>query len=330
MNDSKLERGVKIIVDDWMDVRSGESMLIITDLHHQEEMMELQKYACQLGANVLIRLVPRDSQDLSACFEELASLMQEHDVIIGATHYSLITTEIVKRAVRSGSHYLSLPMATNDGRSLLEYDFLTMDTGKTRFMAKMMLRYINESTHLHVTTQSGTDLGFRKTGRRAAYFNGRARENKGFTSSSFEVYVPIEEDQTYGSGIVDGSLGYLGRINNAFRIHIESGRLVELEPNEDSKRLKDYMDSFHDDRIFYTSEFGIGLNTYAKCEGRCYIEDESSYGTFHIGFGRNIALGGEYEANGHFDLVFKEPSIYSDNRLIMDKGVIVVPEPEVW
>ena len=328
---SRIKRGVKIIVDKWMDVRSGESVLIITDLMHRLEMLELEEYVRGRGAQVLVRMVPVEySQNLSSYFDELAALMHEHQVIIGATHYSLVTTEVVKRAVHGGSRFLSLPMATNDGRSLLEYDFLTMDTEKTRFMAKMMLKYINESSHLHVTTGKGTDLNFRKAGRKASYFNGRAKDNKGFTSSSFEIYVPVEEDQTNGKGVLDGSLGYLGKVNKAFQITMEAGRLTEIEQNEDGRRLKEYMESFKDKKIYFAGEFGIGLNTHSKCAGRSYIEDESSYGTFHIGFGRNIALGGEYEANGHFDIVFCEPNIYSDNRLIMDKGAIVVPEPEVW
>ena len=314
-----------------MDVRPGESVLIITDLLHQREILELEKYIRERGVNVMIRMVPAEySQNLTAYFEELAALMHTHQVIIGATHYSLVTTEVVKKAVHGGSRFLSLPMATNDGRSLLEYDFLTMDTGKARLKAEMLLKYINGSTYLRMKTPRGSDLSFRKTGRRASYFNGRARDNKGFTSSSFEVYVPIEEDQTSGTGIIDGSLGYLGKVDKPFNIKMEAGKITEIEQNEDGKRLKEYMENFQDERIYYAGEFGIGLNTKSKCAGRCYIEDESSYGTFHIGFGRNIALGGEYEANGHFDVVFREPSIYSDNRLIMEKGVITAPELQIW
>ena len=306
-------------------------MLIITDLQHLDEMKEVEKYAQEHGVNAQIRIVPGEySQDLSAYFDELAALMQDHNIIIGATHYSLVTTEVVKQAVRSGSRFLSLPMATNDGRSLLEYSFLTMSTDKARFLAKMLLKYINESTHLSVKTQSGTDLTFRKSNRKASYFNGRAKENKGFTSSSFEVYLAVEEDQTFGVAVIDGSLGYIGKVIDPFRIQLHAGKLVEIEQNDDGRKLDEYIKGFRDKRINYVSEFGIGLNTEAKCMGRCYIEDESAYGTFHLGFGRNIALGGEFEANGHFDLVLREPSIYADNRLIMDRGIIVVPEPEVW
>jgi len=57
-------------------------------------------------------------------------------------------------------------------------------------------------------------------------------------------------------------------------------------------------------------------------------EIESAYGTCHLGFGRNIALGGNYEANGHFDVVMLKPTIYADNRMIMEDGVMVPTIPD--
>ena len=324
-------RGVKIITEKWMSIRPGESVMIITDIKYWGEMIHVQRHAQSLGATAEIRILSSEyTKNLNEDFNELAALMPEYNVIIGATHYSLVTTEVVKRAVRSGTRFLSLPMSTNDGRSILEYNFLTMDTDRARMMAKMLLKYINDSTFIHLKTNSGTNLCFRKTGRKASYFNGKAKDNKGFTSSSFEVYLAVEEDQSYGEGIVDGSLGYLGKIGEPFKIHLDKGKLVEIENSEYGNILREYIRSFRDERMYHVGEFGIGLNTQSKCEGRCYIEDESTYGTAHIGFGRNNALGGEFEANGHFDIVFREPSIYADNRLIMENGVIVVSEPEIW
>lgn len=98
----------------------------------------------------------------------------------------------------------------------------------------------------------------------------------------------------------------------------------------EGERLKEYMSDFHDPGIYVASELGIGLNSYAKCRGNSYIEDESAYGTFHIGVGRNIALGGVHEANGHFDIVAGRPDIYADNRRIIERGKIIIPEPEIF
>lgn len=173
-------------------------------------------------------------------------------------------------------------------------------------------------------------MRFRKKGRNAGFFNGDIRDGNGFSSASIELYVPIEEDQTNGGLYLDGSLGYIGAVKEPVRIEFQNGRIIDIEENEDGRRLKTYIESFDDDRMYVTAEFGIGLNSFAKCVGNCYIEDEPSYGTYHIGFGRNLALGGAFEACGHFDLVTHEPDIYTDNRKIMERGRVLVPEPQVF
>ena len=76
--------------------------------------------------------------------------------------------------------------------------------------------------------------------------------------------------------------------------------------------------------MYTTGEFGIGLNPLSHCEGNCYIEDESALGTFHIGFGRNLALGGTLEASGHFDLTMFAPDIYADGVKIIENGKIII------
>ena len=99
---------------------------------------------------------------------------------------------------------------------------------------------------------------------------------------------------------------------------------MEINGGEDALRLKKYMESFGDKEIYCAAELGIGLNTKSKCDGICYIEDESTYGTFHIGFGRNIALGGMHEARGHFDIVTHSPDIFVDEVVMMENGEFII------
>lgn len=105
---------------------------------------------------------------------------------------------------------------------------------------------------------------------------------------------------------------------------------VDIEETPTGIRLKKYMEEYFDPRIYIAGELGIGLNSCSNCLGNCYIEDESAYGTFHVGLGRNIALGGVQNAKGHFDLVCREPDIFTDNRQIMDRGKIIAPEPVLY
>ena len=328
--ETDLERGARIIIEHWMDVRSGDAVLIITEEAHVDEMHVVKEHAIAMGANVAIELLPSDGSQLSQFLCHLTNSMCDYDVIIGATHYSMITTKAVQQAVKGGSRFLSLPLSTNDGRSLLEYGFLTMDTDKSKFVAKEFLKHINQSNHLLVTTLAGTHINIYKVGRNGNYFNGKAKDGNGFASSSFEVYIPIEEHRTEGIVILDGSLGYLGKMKQPFQIRFEGGRLVEIAPTPCGEKLVNYIENFNDEKMYHATEFGIGTNFYSRCSGNSYIEDESAYGTCHIGFGRNIALGGAFEAAGHFDLVFLKPTIYADNRMIMENGNMIPIVQEIW
>lgn len=322
----EMERGARIIIEDWVQVKPWDKLLIVTSKEHLAESRIMRKIALGRARSVNSLIVENKGRHVGVFFDENEEVFDPYTAIIAATEYSLVTTKAAKRAIQKRKKFLSLPLSTNDGRSMLEYEFLTMDTRKSRLMAKVIMKYLKSSSRLHVTTPAGTDLHMGKQGRIPGFFNGVIKDGKGYSSASIEVYVPIEETKTEGLMVLDGSLGYIGKAEEPTRIIFREGRIVEIEETPTGKRLKEYMEGYRDSRIYIGGEFGIGLNSYSRCLGNCYIEDESAYGTFHIGLGRNLALGGQQNANGHFDLVCLEPDIYTDNRQIMQQGRIIIPE----
>ena len=49
--------------------------------------------------------------------------------------------------------------------------------------------------------------------------------------------------RTNGVLYLDGSLGYIGAVKEPVRIEFQNGRIVDIEENEDGKRLKTYIES---------------------------------------------------------------------------------------
>ena len=326
----KIQKGAEIIIRDWVRLRGREKLLIVSSRRYEAETASLKQAAYRMTSHVELLLLDELSLYVGTYFNEREGAFDTYDVIIGATEYSLITTKAVKRAIARRKRFLSLPLSTNDGRSMLSYDFLQANPAKSKIMANVMLDYFYSASRIHIQTARGTDLHLCIKGRRAGYFNGCCKDGKGLSSASVEVYVPIVEDATEGTLVLDGSMGYTGRVEHPVEIVLNSGRMTHIENNESGRQLKDYIGRFQDHRMYIASEFGIGLNTYSRCLGRCYIEDESAYGTFHIGFGRNIALGGVQDAVGHFDLVAHNADIYVDNQMIMEQGKIMILEPHIY
>ncbi|MCF0105583.1 MAG: peptidase [Holdemanella sp.] len=319
-------RGAKIIVDTWVKIRRWDKLIIVTSIEHKDEAEAIDAYAKIKAKSSQILVVEDGGQHVGVFFDRNENIFEPYTAIIAATDYSLVTTRAAKKAIQSRKKFLSLPLSTNDGRSMLEYDFLMMDPRRSRNRAQIIMKYIKEAAEIHVTTPAGTDLYCKKVNRKPGFFNGVLKDGRGYSSASIEVYIPIEETKTNGIMVVDGSFGYIGRPEQPTKIIFKDGKIVDIENHMAGIRLKEYIDGYKDERIYIGGEFGIGLNSMSQCLGNCYIEDESTYGTFHIGLGRNIALGGMQNANGHFDLVALEPSIYVDNRCIMKDGVVTIPE----
>ena len=315
--------GARCIIQNWIEAKENEVLHFITDENHirEADIFELAAFEC--GVVPKITILSSDGVQSGEVIEKMKNTMYYSDVIIGATHYSFITTEAVDYALKKGSRFLSFPMHTNDNSSIFEREFIRMRPKTAKKMGRPVADKITKSERVVVTTEKGTNVAFCVKDRKAGIFAGSCTGRGRVASSSFEVYVPIVETMTNGVVIADGSLGYLGAIKSPIELVFEAGYLVEINGKEDASRLKRYMESFNDKEIYCAAELGIGLNTKSKCEGVCYIEDESTYGTFHIGFGRNIALGGNREAKGHFDIVTHKPDIIADDIMLMNEGELV-------
>lgn len=324
----RILEGAETIIEDWMQLDKEDNLLIVTEKEYELEANLLKKSGLKITKNVDIMIVTNTGMQVGIYFDENEKVFDKYNAIIGATDYSIVTTKAAKRVIDRGGKFLSLPLSVRTDESILSYDFIRMDTEKSKLMAGIIMSYIEDASTIKVKTDLGTNLNLYKKGRKSGFFNGVVDDGDGYSSSSFEIYVPIQEDKTEGIMIVDGSLGYIGRPKSPIKLIFEKGRIVDIEDNESGHILREYVESYNDDRMYNASELGIGLNSYSRCRGKCYIEDESAYGTYHLGFGRNIALGGIHEASGHFDLVGLSPDIYADNRKIMERGRIIAPEPD--
>ena len=183
-----MERGARIIIHEWVRVKAWDKVLIVTSKEHQAEAKALEMQARKKARSVNTLIVENKGRHVGIFFDDNEAVFDPYTAIIAATEYSLVTTKAAKRAIQKHKKFLSLPLSTNDGRSLLEFDFLLMDTKKSRMMAKLFMKYLRSSGKVHVTTPAGTDMMFYKENRNPGFFNGVLRDGKGYSSSSIEVY----------------------------------------------------------------------------------------------------------------------------------------------
>ena len=311
-----MEQGAQIIVCHWLKARREERIAILSDPSSRAQAEALLDAAQRAGAEVTLRLIEQGEEQPGAVLQApaLQRAIAAAETIVGATCTSLLTTRAIAEAVGAGKRYLSLPLAAGQ-LPMLSYPFLCMPPETAARMAKPLLETYRDCRGIRVTTPAGTDLTLSVEGRKALAFTGDFSYSR-CDSACFEVTIPPVETSAEGVLVVDGSLGYLGAPGKPLRIRFHRGRIAEIEAGEDGERLRTYLAAFRDEGMQVAGEFGIGLNTLARCTGACYIEDESAFGTFHVGMGRNLTFGGIHDAAGHFDLVGLDPTIYFDGKHI--------------
>lgn len=316
-----MEQGARIIVEDWLAAKREEVFLFVTDEHHMREADAFVAAAEKRGVITKVKVLPSDQIQSGLVLDSMKEVMSHADVIIGATDSSFITTDAVGYALKHNTRFLSLPLSTNSGKTLLECAFIGMDVHKAERMSKPLIRRLNRRDGIRAETALGTSVTFSKAGLNAHCLSGITNRRRMIGSASFEVCVPIDAYSAEGTVVLDGSLGYIGLVHEPLRLTFRKGVLTDIADTPDGKRLTDYLRSFDDPRMYHACEFGIGLNELSRCSGDSYIEDESAFGTFHIGMGRNLSIGGTHDAKGHFDIVIRRPDLYAGDRMIMQNGV---------
>ncbi len=133
-----------------------------------------------------------------------------------------------------------------------------------------------------------------------------------------------------GTVIIDGCLGdffdekYASLEDTPVTIEVENGRAVresiQCKNNELLKELTKYIfeTDENSDRV---GEFAIGTNTGLTELIYNILQDEKFPGV-HIAFGSPLPgrTGAKWDSKAHVDGVIKNPTIYVDGEIIMDKG----------
>lgn len=76
--------------------------------------------------------------------------------------------------------------------------------------------------------------------------------------------------------------------------------------------------------MYRIGEIGIGLNPDASLCGRM-LEDEGCSGYVHCALGNNETDNQDFIL--HIDMMFKDPTIELDGKVIFDHGEVVLTDP---
>ncbi|MBU2101077.1 aminopeptidase [Candidatus Micrarchaeota archaeon] len=253
--------------------------------------------------------------------EKTAKKMLEFEVLILAVKSSLSHTKARAITSKNGSKIASMPRINYE---MIERD-LKADYPKIKELSLKIKKLLTDAELAEVKTELGTDIkiplkGMKAGGSKAGFY---LKPGQWGNIPQGEVYIVPEEGKTEGKFIVDASMGTIGKVETPIEITVKKGFVSKIEGKTEAEKLKKLIKPLGKNAK-NIAEFAIGTNHTAKIIG-VVLEDEKVLGTAHLAIGNNTSMqGGTTYSEIHLDGVFRNPTIWLDGKLLMEKGKILI------
>lgn len=308
-----------IAVRDCLGTQPGEKVLIVTDAPLRAIALTLRQSAQELGAEVLlVEMIPRTTNGEEPP-AEVADLMKKMDVVLCPTSKSLTHTDSRRAASALGVRIATLPGVTEE----VMIRCMNADYHQIAARTFRLCALLEKSSTVRVTAPAGTDIVLPIQGRTAHASSGLFRE-KGLWGNlpTGEAYLAPLEGLSNGVVVVDGSMAGVGMTHEPIRIEVRDGYAAEITGGAEAARLRELLEPHGLDGR-NVAEFGIGTNDKAILTG-LILEDEKVMGTIHIAFGDNKSMGGNVRVASHLDGLIKHPTVWLDDRMILQDGRLLL------
>jgi leucyl aminopeptidase (aminopeptidase T) len=319
---TRMMRGATTLLEDLADVKEGEKVLIVTDTKLTEigETIYAAAYAMKADP-ILCVITPRDSDGEEPPLP-VSEAMKKSDVILTPVSKSITHTRAVKEATESGARILAM---TGFTERLMISGGIEADFIAQKPVCESLAELFKNHEELKLTTPAGTNLIMSIKGRRGNALTCIVDKPGMFSPvPNIEANVSPVEGTTQGKIVVDASIPYidLGLIKTPIKMNVEDGFITNIEGEDQANILRRDLESKDDPMVYNIAEIGVGLNPKSRLTG-VMLDDEGVLGTCHIGIGTNITLGGNIQAQIHYDLVLWKPTITLDGIAAIKNGKII-------
>lgn len=307
--------GAEKIICDCLGVNEGEEVLIVADYPNLPIGLALAEVSSGLGAETSLAVMNQREAHAQNPPDCIRAAMKTADAAALCTVFSLSNSTARIEAVEAGCRVLSLPGCCEKTimGGAIESDFVALAP-----LVRLIGKILTNGKLVRVTSEAGTDLEIKLSGRKSVDQTCMAVEPGTWAPfPNCEAAVGPAENGVNGVMVIDGAVVPGGPPVNPIRAVFKDGFLTELSGGEDAEKLESFLKQYNNPDMYQVVELGIGLNEKAVIGRGLMAEDESQFGTMHLGIGAGATFGLPNSAPSHVDLVIRKPTIEVDGQLIM-------------
>ncbi len=297
-----------------LDIKDEETVLIVTDYNKLDVTSRIEDAAKQLNKEVMVMKMKPREHHAEEPPKAVSNAMKAADVVIIPTTMSLTHTDASKNACEAGARLASMPGIT---MSMLTKGGMVADYNQVKKESEIVAQLLSNAKEIKIKTSLGSDFTASLEGRDGVADSGIIDKSgmKGNLPGGEGFIAPVE-GKSNGRLVFDGSFATIGMLKKPVILEIENGLVAGVEGfmnRELSQTLEKYVNAKN------VAEIGIGTNPQASLIGNI-LEDEKVYGTVHLAFGDSHTFGGDVKADVHLDGIITKPTIWLDDKMIIDEG----------
>jgi leucyl aminopeptidase (aminopeptidase T) len=299
-------------------VTEGETVLISTDSNKIRIAEALAGAAYAVGATPIIIIIPPVKTHGEQLPEPIVAAFREADVFLQPSTWSQTHTKARVEAIKAGKRGSTMCEITEDALCVgaIEADYEACDQ-----LGRRLGEVLAQSSEVRITTPAGTDIRGYVKDRPVQYETGLFREPGQFAAfPDSEINISPVEGSAAGKVVGDVSVMSIGvTMHDPVTLIVKEGRVADVQGGPSALKFRQVLDALEDEKAFNYAEFGIGLNPCARL-GATNLEDLGRLGNCHAGIGSNFAIGGNILAPNHHDVMYKDASVYFDDKLVLENG----------
>jgi leucyl aminopeptidase (aminopeptidase T) len=229
-------------------------------------------------------------------------------------------SEALIKARKQGTRVLSTNLRGIEDyamRALLDIDYEAMIRN-----AELVAKLWENTNHCHVTSPQGTDINFNLNPRKSIIGDGALSEDGEIDYlPGAQVSIAPLEDTINGTIVIDASDSVQGIVHNPYSLTLTNGVITAISGDKEADRMRNWLKSRNDEKIYHLCHFSIGLNPQADISGNL-IEDERKLTAVDFGFGyQDPSFGGTVGLSPyHMDIMLSTPNIFLDDKEMSGGG----------